>query len=361
MGRVEAVYHQGVVTFTVEHRDAVSASVQVYDLASDSLAYDSGPRARTRVTWPAGYDIDDEFRFVVTAWNSDGEVVVSQVATTTGHASISEISFDSIPSETSVVGPDEIDLLGDVNIGTIPGVRVYQDYDGKGGGIELYDEAGFFRTVTILPTGSSVGGQVRALGPSGAAWISGEHPLHGNESALGVFGTSDFYVWAGETGNESVEMPDDAVSAAETWDEPGVAAAHESSLLQVPQPATNAIYTSIVAPTDGFLLATGFVSGEIYHTQYVASSYHCSISQSDTIPYIDGLSQVFLEPDLPTGPYQLPVSVSRVLPVSAGTETIYIVCAKGIGSAVSIHDRHLNLLFVPTWYGSGSPPRGDEQ
>ena len=39
-----------------------------------------------------------------------------------------------------MVGPDEIDLLGDVNVGSIPGVRLYQDWSGKGGGIELYDE-----------------------------------------------------------------------------------------------------------------------------------------------------------------------------------------------------------------------------
>ncbi len=53
MGSVEAVYHEGLVTFQVQHVNAVSISIKVYDLSTDALVYESGPRARTRVSWPA--------------------------------------------------------------------------------------------------------------------------------------------------------------------------------------------------------------------------------------------------------------------------------------------------------------------
>jgi hypothetical protein len=58
VGGVEAVLHEGIVTFTVVHPEAVSASVKVFDLTSDGLIFDSGPRARTQLKWPAGHNFD---------------------------------------------------------------------------------------------------------------------------------------------------------------------------------------------------------------------------------------------------------------------------------------------------------------
>ena len=353
LGSVEAVYHEGVVTFTVEHPEAVSASVRVYDLETDGLIYDSGPRARTRVTWPAGYDLAGGYRYLVTAWNAEGEVVVSQIAANKRQTPIAEITFDTFPDNTKVVDPGEIDLLGDVNVGSIPGVRLLQDYNGKGGGIELYDEGGFSRTAYMLPTGSTTGGQVRALGPSGAAWMQGEHPLHGNEAVLGVFGTSDFYVWAGETGDDSVQMPDDAVSAAEIKDEPGVAASHANNTLSLPiTGAISVVSATVNAPTDGHVFAAGFVAAEFFHTNGNVSSYGCSISDTDNQTYVEGLAYVTVPTNLTSGYYRFPISLSRVLDVSAGANQLYIVCIPGVSSDVSVYDRHLDLLFVPTAYGT---------
>jgi hypothetical protein len=356
LGSVEAVYHEGMVTFTVLHPGAVSASVRVYDLDTDGLIYNSGPRARTRVTWPAGYDAGGSYRYLVTAWNAAGEVVVSQAAVNTSMTPIAEISFDTVPGDTRMVGPDEIDLLADVNVGSIPGVRLYQDWNGNGGGIELYDEGGFFRTAYMLPSGSTTGGQVRVQGPSGAAWMQGEHPLHGYEAALGVFGTSDFYVWAGETGDDSVQMPDDAVSAAEIVNETGVAAVVQTSALALPYTgATTVASAQITAPTDGFVFATGFATVRLNHTNGSITVCYCSISLTTNAGYPDGLVETKLSSLLPSDTYYFPVSVSRVIPVSAGPTDVYLVCADGGGIGdIEVRRRHLQLLFVPTAYGTVS-------
>ena len=194
VGGVEAVLHEGIVTFTVMHPDAVSTSVKVFDLETDGMIFDSGPRARTQLKWPAGNDFNGGTRYLVTAWNAAGEVVVSQTAANKRQTSISEISFDTVPDNRSLVGPGEIDLLGDVNVGPIPGIRLYQNHNGDGGGIELYDEGGFFKTATLLPTGSQGSGQLRVNGPAGGAWLTGEQTLHGDEAALGVYGLSLIHI-----------------------------------------------------------------------------------------------------------------------------------------------------------------------
>jgi len=357
LGSVEAVYHEGVVTFTVEHPEAVSASVRVYDLETDSLIYDSGPRARTRVTWPAGYDLAGGYRYLVTAWNAEGEVVVSQIAANKRQTPISEISFDTVPGDSRMVGPDEIDLLGDVNVGSIPGVRLLQDYNGKGGGIELYDEGGFSRTAYMLPTGSTTGGQIRVLGPSGAAWMQGEHPLHGNEAALGVFGTSDFYVWAGETGDDSVQMPDDAVSAAEMKDEPGVATVFESNNPITLVPLENETVLSASVRSDGYVFATGYVEISINNSPAGGGeSCTCGLSDYSGGSLPEREIHVAPDPNAPVGWHTLPVRLSGIFRWGG---QIYINCVSNgiIGTgAIVAKKRHLELIWFPTAYGTVSVP-----
>jgi hypothetical protein len=353
IGGVEAVFHEGAVTFTVIHPEAVSSSVRVYDLDSDALVFDSGARARTQLAWQAGHDFDGGYRYLVTAWNADGEVVVSQAAANSRQVPISEISFDTVPGGTEFAGPDEIDLLADVNVGSIPGVRLYEDYGGKGGGIELYDEGGFSRTAYILPTGSTTGGQVRVLGPSGFAWLQGEHPLHGNEAALSVFGTSSFYVWAGETGDDSVVMPEDAVSAAETRDEAGVVSGFTAGALTLPQDGYATIESrTISAPTNGYVFGSAMVRAILYKndTSHPAAGA-CSISIEPNVFYTDGgaLASISFGG---TGTFQFSLSPSRVIPVSAGSNEIYLVCWADLHNTVQVYERHLHLLFVPTAYGT---------
>jgi hypothetical protein len=351
---VEAVYHEGIVSFAVVHPEAVSAAVKVYPLDADQPIFDSGPRARTRLSWPAGRDLEGSYRFAVTAWNAEGEVVVSQLATTKTLTTISEISFDAVPGGIVFAGPDEIDLLADVNVGSIPGVRLYEDYNGKGGAIELYDEGGFSRTAYILPTGSTTGGQVRALGPSGAAWLQGEHPLHGNEAALGVFGTSDFYVWAGETGDDSVQMPDDAVSAVEIKDEAGVAAARNNLDQNIPVNTDTVVLERQIYPsTYGYVLATAHLQMKIVRHNAAYGRCRCSISHSDSFDddYSVGISDL-LDYDFQSRIYSL--ALSRVDTPSTQSSNYYLVCINTDQSDCIASQAQLVLLFVPTAYGDVS-------
>jgi hypothetical protein len=358
VGGVEAVYHEGLITFTVNHPDAVSASVRVYDLETDSLIFDSGPRARTRVTWPPGHDFAGGFRYLVTAWNAEGGVVVSQTAANKRQTPISDITFDTIPDNTSVVGPGEIDLLGDVNIGTVPGVGLYRDYGdlGYGGGVVVYGDSTFDKRVYMSADSAAGAGYFRLNGSVGGFWIDGSQHLHGNEPAMSFYGgTSEFQFYAGETGTDSVVMPANAVSATEIENEPGVASNHGTGeVLLYTTGQWSVVNQGIVAPTDGYVFATAFVTTGLYHTTGYYSTCTCSLSETLNTHYDEGFATATIPLNAPSGSYIFPISLSRIIPVSAGSNQINLVCSAGSDSDIRLTHRHLDLLFVPTAYGSVS-------
>jgi hypothetical protein len=277
--------------------------------------------------------------------------VVSQTAANKRQTSISEISFDTVPDSTSFVGQGEIDLLGDVNVGTIPGVVLYQNHDGNGGALELYDEGGFFRSAYLVPTESGAG-NLRVNGPSGAAWINGEHPLHGDEASLGVFGTSDFYVWAGETGDDSVVMPVDAVSASETKDEPGVATVYSTDMYTPIPDQWATLLSASVGRTDGYIFATGYLDVRI-NNSLPNQSYSCGLSVGSTASFARKVS---------LAPMQGSVESWQVFPLTltgvfSQVEHVNLVCISGgTFDHVRVGTRHLEVMWFPTAYGTVSVP-----
>ena len=178
--------------------------------------------------------------------------------------------------------------------------------------------------------------------------------MHVDEAALGVYVTSDFYVYAGETGNDSVVMPADAVSAIEIENEPGVAATFSMNSTNIPfSPPTTVVNATISAPTDGYVLAVGVVAMDINHDGG-ATITTCSISETMGVIDPDCRATVSLNSFLASGRYRFPISLARVIPVSPGPHQFNIVCSNGGYTSVDAEEPHLNLLFVPTAYGTVS-------
>ena len=361
MGSVEAVYHEGLVTFQVQHVNAVSISIKVYDLSTDALVYESGPRARTRVSWPAGHDLVGGFRYVVTAWNDQGEVVVSQVAVTKNLTPISEITFDTIPGGTKFLGPNEVIVESDLQIGATQGVRLNQDVNGKGGGVTFYEEDGSNSYAWMSPDFDGEGGFFYIDGSTASGgYIQAQSmdALAGAQASFRVDGTSDFGVYAGNTGTASVVLPSNAVSSFEIGNEPGVASVNTTGGVGLADTPENVLVRTITAPTNGYVLAIANAEGVMYHVNGSDSRYVCTISDtSQTHSLIQ--STIFLAPALPTGSYNLPVAVSQIQAVTPGAHTFYLVCsANDVAGAnnTGVRGRRLDLLFVPTAYGSVSAP-----
>jgi hypothetical protein len=349
IGVVEAVYHEGLVTFRVEHPDAVSIGVRVFDLEGDELLYDSQPRRGTVVTWPAGRDVNGRFRFAVTAWDVNGEVVVSQAATSTNLTPIIDINFNEIPTDTTLVA-DTVVLEGDTWVGNPHAALVDQSVMGLGAGLYLFDDTNVSYHTAIEPDFDGNGGFLWVVGGNGSGVrLQGDH--FGNQAALAVDGTSDFYVRAGETGDNSVVMPLDAVSDLEIIDEPGVASMIGDNLISISTSGPNTVLArTIVTPTSGHVLVMAVVKIGVNVAAGDGASVNCGVTLSgSTIPG-DGQHSFMLPSGAPGGWYITNINPMRIYPdVSAGVHTYYVSCQSAYSA--NAYDRHLAIAFFPTAYG----------
>jgi len=352
VGSVEAVYHDGVVTFQVSHPDAISSSVKVYDLDSDALIYDSGPRAQTLVTWPAGHDANGSYRYVVTAWNADGQVVVSQAAANKTLTPIAAISFDTVPADTKFLGPNEIIMGNDLQVGEPQHARLTDNLSG-GGDFYLYEEDGSTTHFWIQPDASGEGAFMLIDGSaaSGSQFVL-EGMGTGGEAVYSQAGTSDFIFRSGSTGDASMVLPASAVSSTEIFNEAGVAATYTTASQVLTTTADSVAVRTINAPSSGYVLATAFVDAYLSHTAGNTTQYSCSISDTLNTPYSNGLAYAQISLGAGTGGYRVPISQSRIFQVSAGSNQLHLVCTGYSTGTVTIYDRHLDLLFVPTAHGS---------
>lgn len=357
IGSVEAVYHEGLVTFRVEHADVVSSSIKVFDLSTDALVYDSGPRAQTQVSWPAGHDLVGAFRYVVTAWNDQGEVVVSQAAVTKNLTPISNITFDTFPGDTNLLGPNEVIVESDLQVGATQGVRLNQDVNGKGGGVAFYEEDGSTTYAWMNPDFDGQGGFLfidGSVASGGYIQAQGMDAQAGAQASFRVEGTSDFGVYAGLTGTESVVLPSNSVSSFEIANEPGVASVIREDRMVLSTSPINVALRTITAPTVGYVFATAAISLLQDHDYTFATTIWCSISDTTNAQLDDGVVEAKIAGTAPSGFYSIPISLTRIFPVSAGLNRFYIVCEKASGGYVEVDNRHLDLLFVPTAYGTVS-------
>ena len=111
---------------------------------------------------------------------------------------------------------------------------------------------------------------------------------------------------------------------------------------------------SISAPTDGYVLATAFVDAYLSHSAGTTSEYYCSISDTVNTQYFDGIAAAQISSGAGTGGYRLPISLTRIFQVTPGSHQFHLVCAAFSVSSITIYDRHLDLLFVPTARGTVS-------
>jgi hypothetical protein len=347
MGKVEAIYHEGVMSFNVDHPDAASASVKVYDSETDALVYDSGARLNTTVTWPAGHEVKGTYRYVVTAWNEAGEVVVSQVATKS-LTPINSFDFDNLTANTRLLGPNEVIVDSDLQVADPEQFRVDRDICANGIGVYWRDEAGS-TNMTIEPdcTGDGI---FLSAGATGTSFTISNQAFN-NQTQAGFFGDSDFQIITGDTGTDSVLMPADAVSATEMENEAGVAAALSGGSLALSSSASAVLTRSLTAPTSGYVLALATADMQLSHTNGTSDIVNCGVSLSSTSIPSDGDQTLQINSAAPSGIYNIPISMNRIFSVSPGLDTYYVVCQETSGS-VTAFDRHLDLVFIPSAYGA---------
>lgn len=159
-------------------------------------------------------------------------------------------------------------------------------------------------------------------------------------------------------GNDSVILPNNAISAAETLDEPGVASASGTTFISLNGTVQTILSRQITVPATGYVLAIGTVSASIGHSGGGESRGQFGISAA--VGSFPANQQVVVElRDLGTsGIDNVPVTVHGLFSVaSAGTFTFYLLGQALDGDDIDVNgaSQQLTLLYVPTSYGTVQP------
>jgi len=201
------------------------------------------------------------------------------------------------------------------------------DFDGEGGFFQVYNSIG--------------GPAIQVDGNSGGdALIS----FHGSNSVVFDLGATE---------NNIVRLPAASISSTETRDEAGLASrnSHGSTYFTVNTSYGPMSSRTITVPTDGYILASSSMEIEMTHEGTSCFVTAGLSTDSGSLPDNQDLS-FYLPSTAAPGLYLMPSSPTAVFPVSAGSHTIYIVARRVGTSDAVIWDGQLNLLFVPTAYGT---------
>lgn len=112
MSAVLVARNESGVEFRVTDQSVTAIEVQVYDVASDALVWSSSKINGSRVVWEASVGAGESLRFSVKGWDQN-EVLVTHQVTTKILTPIQDITFDNIPTNTTMFGVNDINLDGD--------------------------------------------------------------------------------------------------------------------------------------------------------------------------------------------------------------------------------------------------------
>lgn len=203
----------------------------------------------------------------------------------------------------------------------------------------------------------------------GAAQIATD-AVGASEIAAGAVGTSEILdggitsvdlatnsvgaaaIAAGAVG--SSELASSAVDATKMSDEAGVASISSGTdiALALGTPV-NVVSRTISAPTSGYVIATATVNAELGHAPPIDDSeVLMSISLTSATHDAGNLVRFLLPFTATAGVYRASLSATDVFSVAAGSRTFYVVAESQDGLSNTIMDSNLNLIFVPTAYGT---------
>jgi hypothetical protein len=234
-------------------------------------------------------------------------------------------------------------------------------YPGYGGQLQLREES----DATYLyaqPDADGTGGFFsvnRTTGSNGFV-VDGNY-LSSLQPRVGIYGSSHLAVFnMAQTANSSVVLPDSSISAAEMFDEPGIARGHSSSSIAVANTGvTSIISAAITVPGPGYIVARANnyagITGNDTLGNIVAGIMESPTANPNTInEYVSiGFSNT---PFLSSTNFWGAFAPERVFSVaSAGTYTYYLNAIRGyISGTASVFFPRLQLTYFPTSYGTVS-------
>jgi hypothetical protein len=236
-------------------------------------------------------------------------------------------------------------------------IHGYQNSDG--GRLDIMDDNGNL-AIKIEADDSNEGGRIW-VGKDGTPYDDEGIDLNGNwsgtnEPRLRVMGTSrNAQFRMDEEGDESVSLPQDAISAPEMLDEVGAAAYQTNGFAALTSSYTAFATYSITVPDDGYVLVIGSAQADVTHTTGSNSTILFGVSDvsDDLSSELD--IEVQIDDAVPTGSFKYPVTCHSIFEATEGTNTFYFVGRENGGSCI-MYDYQLSLIYFPTAYGTIQTP-----
>ena len=222
-----------------------------------------------------------------------------------------------------------------------------------GGVFTLYDETAVNEIASLEPDGNSEGGYfyVRRNATSSGFVVDGNHS--GTEGTrVDIIGPSVSIAFdASETGDNSVELPPDALSAVEILDEPGAGYDWRAAVYNLDGGITSVAVRTVTVPAAGYVIVWGTAEVQIDHTTGTADHGRLGVS-ADEISYPGAQNNdLKLDSGLATGVYNFPVTVHGLFEVAGGGAFTYYLIGSEFSGVVSVNKSSLTALYIPTAYG----------
>jgi hypothetical protein len=232
---------------------------------------------------------------------------------------------------------------------------------GYGSKIWLRDEEGN-RTLTLEPDYDGSGGYF-AIGRNTSAnglSVNGNYLSSGNP-LVAISGASRSAVFnMNNSGDASVDLPADAVSAGEILDEPGVASAtYNGPYIYLDSDWTALASRTIVNPGADYCLVIGTAEAHISHTNGTLSFATFGVS---TVINAIGDNQdmtLSLSGNVPSGTFYFPVTVHGLFEAYHGSDSFYFLANESSGN-FSVYDVQLTVIYFSTAYGTVQPTVASE-
>lgn len=231
---------------------------------------------------------------------------------------------------------------------------------GLGDGLALWDAAGHDALsaarayVFAGPGPQSTGGRIllsRDTGGNAGIELTGNHASGNPKLTLaGASGHSVVFDLTASAPNR-VQLPVDAVQAAEISDEPGVSGTTLPGTASASTSLATIRSVSITAPDSGFVIVFMNARAGIAHVNGTGSSLTYGLATSASLT---GAQQIVasVPNTAPTGTYGFPMGGHAIFPVSAGLNTFQLAALRAGAGSASIGQITMSCLYVPTSYGS---------
>lgn len=232
-------------------------------------------------------------------------------------------------------------------------VELDGDHGGSGGAFRLFGENGSTNAryeADIDGTGQYVE-WYRGAGLTGLVF---DGNADGNENPNITFQGTNATVSLNltTTDNNAVVLPNNAVSAAEVLDEPGVANIQASGVAADATTMAPITSRSITVPADGFVLVLASADLALSHSSGTQSWTQFGVSTTNNSLPTNQDMDVIIPSGGATGTYDFAVVAHGLFQVTAGTPTFFLNARRFTGTNATFFDAQLTLIYFPTAYGT---------